>query len=159
MFLALAGLARAICLVSVRGSANLRPESNKEVSMAPAANKGIIEKASNHSVEQAVEKLKNILQAKGVTLFAVIDHSGEAEKVGMRMPPTKLLIFGSPKAGTPLMLAARPALPSTFRSRFWSGKMPRAKSGSVTTARPICRSGTTCRRSYCKILQSSKRWR
>ena len=74
--------------------------------MAPAVNKGIIEKASNHSVEQTVEKLKNILQAKGVTLFAVIDHSGEAEKVGMKMPPTKLLIFGNPKAGTPLMLAA-----------------------------------------------------
>jgi uncharacterized protein (DUF302 family) len=53
-----------------------------------------------------VENLKNILQAKGITIFAVIDHSGEAEKVGMKMPPTKLLIFGSPKAGTPLMLAA-----------------------------------------------------
>jgi uncharacterized protein (DUF302 family) len=53
-----------------------------------------------------VERLKGILQAKGVTLFALVDHSGEAEKVGMKMPPTKLLIFGSPKAGTPLMLAA-----------------------------------------------------
>src|ERR1700685_318068 len=67
---------------------------------------GIIAKPSNHSVEQTVEKLKAILQAKGVTLFALVDHSGEAEKVGMKMPPTKLLIFGSPKAGTPLMLAA-----------------------------------------------------
>jgi uncharacterized protein (DUF302 family) len=69
-------------------------------------NKGIIDKPSNHSVDQTVEKLKNSLQAKGVTLFAFIDHSGEAEKAGMKMPPTKLLIFGSPKAGTPLMLAA-----------------------------------------------------
>jgi uncharacterized protein (DUF302 family) len=50
--------------------------------------------------------LKGILQAKGVTLFALVDHSGEAEKAGMKMRPTKLLIFGSPKAGTPLMLAA-----------------------------------------------------
>src|SRR4029077_14603246 len=74
--------------------------------MAPAANKGIIDKPSNHSVDQTVEKLKNILQAKGVTLFALVDHSGEAEKVGLKMPPTKLVIFGSPKAGTPLMLAA-----------------------------------------------------
>jgi uncharacterized protein (DUF302 family) len=73
---------------------------------APAANKGIIDKPSNHSVDATVEKLKNILQAKGVTLFAVVDHGGEAAKVGMKMPPTKLLIFGSPKAGTPLMLAA-----------------------------------------------------
>jgi uncharacterized protein (DUF302 family) len=53
-----------------------------------------------------VENLKTILQAKGVTLFALVDHSGEAEKVGMQMPATKLLIFGNPKAGTPLMLAA-----------------------------------------------------
>ena len=68
--------------------------------------KGIIAKLSNHSVDETVGRLKSILQAKGVTLFALVDHSGEAEKVGMKMPPTKLLIFGSPKAGTPLMLAA-----------------------------------------------------
>jgi uncharacterized protein (DUF302 family) len=74
--------------------------------MTPAASKGIIDKPSNHSVDKTVERLKNILQANGVTLFALVDHSGEAEKVGMKMRPTKLLIFGSPKAGTPLMLAA-----------------------------------------------------
>jgi uncharacterized protein (DUF302 family) len=77
--------------------------SSKE---APIWSNGIIDKPSNHSVEQTVENLKNILQSKGVTLFALVDHSGEAEKVGMKMRPTKLLIFGSPKAGTPLMLAA-----------------------------------------------------
>jgi uncharacterized protein (DUF302 family) len=75
--------------------------------MTPAlATMGIINKPSNHSVEQTVERLKNILQSKGVTLFALVDHSGEAAKVGMKMPDTKLLIFGNPKAGTPLMLAA-----------------------------------------------------
>jgi uncharacterized protein (DUF302 family) len=68
--------------------------------------KGIVEIAAQHSVDETVEKLKNILAAKGVALFALVDHSGEAEKVGMKMRPTKLLIFGSPKAGTPLMLAA-----------------------------------------------------
>jgi uncharacterized protein (DUF302 family) len=68
--------------------------------------KGITAKPSNHSVDETVEKLKSILQAKGVTLFALVDHSGEAAKVGMKMPPTKLLIFGNPRAGTPLMLAA-----------------------------------------------------
>ena len=67
---------------------------------------GIIEKPSNHSVEETVAKLEGILQAKAVTLFALIDHSGEAEKAGMKMPPTKLLIFGNPKVGTPLMLVA-----------------------------------------------------
>ena len=72
---------------------------------APASGKGIIDRPSNHSVDQTVDRLKTILQSKGVTLFALVDHSGEAEKVGMKMRPTKLLIFGSPKAGTPLMLA------------------------------------------------------
>jgi uncharacterized protein (DUF302 family) len=66
----------------------------------------IIAIPSHHSVDETVEKLAGILQAKGVTLFALVDHSGEAEKVGMKMRPTKLLIFGSPKAGTPVMLAA-----------------------------------------------------
>jgi uncharacterized protein (DUF302 family) len=70
------------------------------------ADNGFVSIPSNHSVDETVTRLKDILQAKGVTLFAVIDHSGEAEKVGMKMPPTKLLIFGNPKAGTPLMLAA-----------------------------------------------------
>jgi uncharacterized protein (DUF302 family) len=74
--------------------------------MTPTSDKGIIDKPSKHSVEETVARLKGILQAKGVTLFALVDHSGEAEKVGMKMPSTKLLIFGNPKAGTPLMLAA-----------------------------------------------------
>ena len=74
--------------------------------MTPDTHKGIIDKPSNHSVEQTVEKLKNILQSKGVALFALVDHSGEAAKFGMKMRPTKLLVFGSPKAGTPLMQAA-----------------------------------------------------
>ncbi|HZL53091.1 MAG TPA: DUF302 domain-containing protein [Terracidiphilus sp.] len=67
---------------------------------------GIIEIPGSSPVDNTVEKLKAILKAKGVTLFALIDHSGEAEKVGIAMRPTKLLIFGSPKAGTPLMLAS-----------------------------------------------------
>ena len=67
---------------------------------------GIIDTPSNHSVDETVEKLKGILQAKGVNLFALVDRSGEAERVGLKMRPTKLLIFGNPKAGTPVMLAA-----------------------------------------------------
>lgn len=74
--------------------------------MSPATDNGIVNKPSGHSVEQTVEKLKGILQAKGVAIFALVDHSGEAAKVGMKMRPTKLLIVGSPKAGTPVMLAA-----------------------------------------------------
>jgi uncharacterized protein (DUF302 family) len=74
--------------------------------MTSATNNGIVDLPSSHSVEQTVEKLKSILQTKGITLFSTVDHSGEAEKVGLKMPPTKLLIFGTPKSGTPLMLAA-----------------------------------------------------
>jgi uncharacterized protein (DUF302 family) len=60
-------------------------------------------------VDQTVERLKGILQAKGVTLFALVDHSGEAEKVGMKMPPTKLLILGSPKMVVVLLASYIPA--------------------------------------------------
>ena len=74
--------------------------------MVAEKNGGLINIPSNHSVEGTVEKLKAILQSKGITIFVLIDHSGEAIKAGMKMPPTKLLIFGNPKAGTPVMLAA-----------------------------------------------------
>ena len=74
--------------------------------MALGTGTGIVDMRSNHSVDQTVNILERILEAKGVTLFALIDHSGEAQKVDMEMPPTKLLIFGSPRAGTPVMLAA-----------------------------------------------------
>ena len=84
------------------------------------ASKGVIDLASNHSVEKTVENLKNVLKAKGITLFALIDHSGEAEKAGMKIPATKLLIFGSPKAGTPLMVAApRSAIDLPLKILVW----------------------------------------
>jgi len=67
---------------------------------------GIVNVASRHSVAQTVEKVEEILRSKRVKLFALVDHSGEAEKAGMQMRPTKLLIFGNPKAGTPVMIAA-----------------------------------------------------
>lgn len=67
---------------------------------------GIVTIPSKHSVDETVARLEHILQEKGIQLFALVDHSGEAEKAGMKMPPTKVAIFGNPKAGTPLMLAA-----------------------------------------------------
>jgi uncharacterized protein (DUF302 family) len=67
---------------------------------------GIVKIPSHRSVDETVDKLRTILQSKGVKLFALVDHSGEAERAGLKMPPTKLLIFGNPQAGTPLMLAA-----------------------------------------------------
>jgi uncharacterized protein (DUF302 family) len=74
--------------------------------MTPHRESGIIDERSQHSVEQTVERLIALLHAEGVTLFALVDHSGEAARIGMTMRSTKLLIFGNPKAGTPLMLAA-----------------------------------------------------
>ena len=59
-----------------------------------------------HTVDETVARLLDLFKAKGITVFALIDHSGEAAKAGMAMPNTKLLIFGNPRAGTPLMLAA-----------------------------------------------------
>lgn len=67
---------------------------------------GIVDLQSLHSVDQTVARIEQILRDKGVTLFAVVDHSGEAAKVGLDMRPTKLLIFGNPRAGTPVMVAA-----------------------------------------------------
>jgi uncharacterized protein (DUF302 family) len=67
---------------------------------------GITTISATHSVDQTVEALSKILAAKNITLFALVDHSGEAAKTGITMPPTKLMIFGSPRAGTPVMLAA-----------------------------------------------------
>ena len=66
----------------------------------------IITLASPHSVTDTLDRLEQILRSKGINIFARVDHSGEAEKVGLYMPPTQLLIFGNPKGGTPIMLAA-----------------------------------------------------
>ena len=105
LFLALVGLGMTIYLISV-GETN-HSGNAKEITMTTLGqDAGIVDVPSRYSVDVTVERLKAMLAAKGVTLFALVDHSGEAEKVGMTMRPTKLLIFGSPKAGTPVMLAA-----------------------------------------------------
>jgi uncharacterized protein (DUF302 family) len=67
---------------------------------------GIISKPSKYSVPETLHRLETILTSKGIKVFAQVDHSGEAEKAGLKMPPTQLLIFGNPKGGTPVMLAA-----------------------------------------------------
>src|ERR1700727_4005633 len=67
---------------------------------------GIVDVPSRYSAPETLARLQSILREKGITVFALIDHSGEAEKAGLKMRPTQLLIFGRPKGGTPLMLAA-----------------------------------------------------
>ena len=71
-----------------------------------STNSGIVNHPSTHSVDETVAKLEALLQAKGITMFALVDHSGEAANAGLTMRPTKLAIFGNPKGGTPLMVAA-----------------------------------------------------
>lgn len=67
---------------------------------------GIITHPSPYTVPETLDRLESILHTKNITVFSRIDHSGEATKVGLTMPPTQLLIFGNPKGGTPIMLAA-----------------------------------------------------
>jgi uncharacterized protein (DUF302 family) len=74
--------------------------------MATAPDNGLIHLSSSYSVAETAKRLEESLLAHGVSMFCRVDHSGEAEKVGLHMPPTQLLIFGSPRAGTPLMLAS-----------------------------------------------------
>jgi uncharacterized protein (DUF302 family) len=74
--------------------------------MALDASIGISRFSSPHSVDETTERIQSLLAAKGLTVFCVVDHSGEAQRIGLEMRPTKLVIFGSPKAGTPVMVAA-----------------------------------------------------
>jgi uncharacterized protein (DUF302 family) len=67
---------------------------------------GIVTSQSRYFFEETVAKLESMLHDKGIKLFTIIDHCGEAVSAGLSMPPTKVLIFGNPKGGTPLMLAA-----------------------------------------------------
>jgi uncharacterized protein (DUF302 family)/uncharacterized membrane protein YidH (DUF202 family) len=111
IMLSVLGLAMSYYLVATRHTSTPNPSAPKEALMSEAATpamaeNGIVRIASRHSVADTVAKVESTLQAKNVKLFTVIDHSGEAEKVGLTMPSTKLLIFGNPKGGTPLMLTS-----------------------------------------------------
>ena len=103
LFLAVVGVGMVIYLAVLRTE---QPRFVQERSVTFGTHEGIIDNASRHSVDDTVDRLKAMLESKGVTVFAMVDHSGEAAKAGMSLPPTKLLIFGNPKAGTPVMAAA-----------------------------------------------------
>jgi uncharacterized protein (DUF302 family) len=88
--------------------------------MTMNAQNGLIHLASQHSVEETMRRLEGLLKERSITIFARVDHSGEAAKVGLVMKPTKLLIFGSPKGGTPLMQAAPTvAVDLPLKALFW----------------------------------------
>jgi uncharacterized protein (DUF302 family) len=85
-----------------------------------AGPEGFVSKASRYSVPETVDHLVTVLQSKGMTVFARIDHAAEAEKVGQKLRPTQLLIFGNPKGGTPLMVAAPTvAIDLPFKALAW----------------------------------------
>jgi uncharacterized protein (DUF302 family) len=88
---------------------------------------GIVSRPSKYSVPETLHRLETMLTAHGVKIFALVDHSGEAEKAGLKMPPTQLLIFGNPKGGTPVMLAApTAAIDLPWKALAWtdaSGKV------------------------------------
>ena len=87
---------------------------------------GIIDVSSRYSVPETLARLQTILKEKGITVFALVDHSGEAEKAGLSMRPTKVLIFGSPKGGTPLMVAApRLAIDLPLKALAWQDEQGR----------------------------------
>ena len=67
---------------------------------------GITRIISQHAVTTTIERLESLLKERGVMVFARIDFSGDAARAGMTMQPEQMLIFGNPKAGTPLMVAA-----------------------------------------------------
>jgi uncharacterized protein (DUF302 family) len=67
---------------------------------------GMAHLSSPYTFAETIKRLESLLQAQGLTIFCRIDHSGEAEKAGLKMPATQVLIFGSPKGGTPLMIAS-----------------------------------------------------
>src|SRR5260370_14310808 len=106
LVLAILGVAMAIYLISIRPITPDNASKSRETSMAPIPENGILRTASNHSVDETVTRLQSTLQAKAVKLFTIVNHTGEAASAGLKMPNTKLLIFGNPKAGTPLMLAS-----------------------------------------------------
>ena len=106
LLLSILGVPMAIYLISVKPVAGNYSSKAEEISMASSPEGGILRIPSKLSVDATVARLQVILQTKDVKLFTIVDHSGEAASAGLKMPNTKLLIFGNPKAGTPLMLTS-----------------------------------------------------
>jgi uncharacterized protein (DUF302 family) len=93
----------------------------------PANDHGLVHVPSRQSVEDTVSKLLGLLEKGGVKVFTVVDHSGEAEKAGLKMRSTKVVIFGNPKAGTPVMLAAPTiAIDLPLKTLVWEDEQGKA---------------------------------
>jgi uncharacterized protein (DUF302 family) len=90
---------------------------------AEAGIAGLVTMPSHHTVSVTIDRLESGLKAKGMTIFARIDHSAGAARDGLKLPPTQLLIFGNPKGGTPLMQASPVAgIDLPMKALAWTGR-------------------------------------
>ena len=81
---------------------------------------GMVHLSSPHRVSETLQRLKSVVSTRGIAILAEIDHSGDAAKAGLKMQPAQLLIFGNPKAGTPVMVAApTAALDLPLKALVW----------------------------------------
>ncbi len=102
---------------------------------AHADDKSLVIKESAHSVSVTIDKLKAVLESKGITIFARIDHAAGAKKTGQTLAPTELLIFGNPKLGTPLMLSNQKiGLDLPLKAIAWKGKDGKVRLGYTSPA-------------------------
>jgi len=101
----------------------------------PPSVEGIVTRPSPFSVQETLERLQEAIQSRSLTLFAHIDHSGEAKRVGLTMQEAHVLIFGNPKAGTPLMIASPLlALDLPLKALVWQGNDEQAWVSSPSVA-------------------------
>jgi uncharacterized protein (DUF302 family) len=108
--------------------------------MSAESSRGLVHLGSPYTVSETIARLAGIVSSKGLTVLARIDHSGDAARAGLKMNPTELLIFGSSKAGTPLMLAS-PTAAIDLPLKALAGVMRMGTYGSPTTARNAWQSG------------------
>src|SRR5579864_1618919 len=93
------------------------------LSETPPSVEGIVTRPSPFSVKETLERLQAVMHSRNLSIFAHIDHSGEAKRVGLTMQEAHVLIFGNPKAGTPLMVASPLlALDLPLKVLVWQGK-------------------------------------
>ena len=112
-------LALVILMAFGRSETAEAATQKKATKMATDTN-GLVSLPSAHSAAETVERLKKLLADKGIQLFAHIDHAAAAKKVGMTLRPTQVLIFGNPKAGTPLMQSRQTiGLDLPLRTLIW----------------------------------------
>jgi uncharacterized protein (DUF302 family) len=92
-------------------------------SSTPPSAEGILSRPSPFSVEETLQRLQEAIHSRNLILFAHIDHSGEAKRVGLKMQEAHVLIVGNPKGGTPLMIASPLlALDLPLKVLIWQGE-------------------------------------